>query len=402
MASTINKLSATFVVKNTKVGRKNDGGGLYLQTAQVGERVTKAWLFRFKLNGRKREMGLGSVNTYSLAEARERARLCRQLVDQGIDPIAQRQERGAAARAEAAKRLTFAEAAAGFLRDNRSSWRNGMHAAQWDASLRRYMLPALGPLSAAAIETAHVVNVLRPIWQDKPETASRVRGRIEAVLNWAQAHGFRSGENPARWKGHLENILPKRVELVSHFAAMPFAKVPAFMARLAAMPDREARALEMLALTAVRLNELLGARWDEIDLASALWTIPATRTKRNREHHVPLSRRVVAILTALPREAASPFVFPGFVSPRKPLSTTTLRDFLRAVCGAEAVTLHGFRSSFRDFAGDATNTSREVAEAALSHAVGDQSEQAYRRADALAKRRRLMEKWAQFCSSRHA
>jgi integrase len=409
MASTVNKLSAAFVRNSLDVGRHNDGAGLYLQTSQVGDNLTKAWLFRFKLNGRKREMGLGSVNTYTLAEARERARRCRQLVDQGIDPIEQRKTQRAEAKAETVKAMTFAQAADAFFADNKSAWRSAVHAQQWENSLRDYALPTLGALPVAAIETAHVVTVLRPIWSDKNVTAARVRGRIEVVLNWAKAHGFRSGENPARWRGHLANILPKHNgnghALIKHHAAMAFAEVPDFMAKVAATQGTAARALELLVLTAVRRDELLGARWDEIDLGAALWTIPAPRTKGHRELRVPLSNRAFTVLiTEAKRNAelgakASPFVFPGLVSPKKPISASTLQRTLETISGTDA-TLHGFRSSFRDFCGDRTEVAREVAEAALGHIVGDKAEQAYRRGDALAKRRQLMTDWAKFCSSK--
>ena len=409
MASTVNKLSATFVRNSLDVGRHNDGAGLYLQTSQVGDNLTKAWLFRFKLNGRKREMGLGSVNTYTLAEARERARRCRQLVDQGIDPIEQRKTQRAEAKAETVKAMTFAQAADAFFADNRDGWRSAVHAQQWENSLRDYALPILGSLPVATVETAHVVTVLRPIWSDKNVTAARVRGRIEVVLNWAKANGFRSGENPARWKGHLENILPKHNgnghTLIKHHAAMAFAEVPAFMIKVAATQDTAARALEVLVLTAVRRDELLGARWDEIDLGTALWTIPPARTKGHRELRVPLSNRVYSILIAEAKhnaelgDKASPFVFPGLVSSKKSISASTLQRTLETISGSDA-TLHGFRSSFRDWCGDHTEVAREVAEAALGHVVGDKAENAYRRGDALAKRRKLMEDWAKFCSSK--
>jgi integrase len=400
MASSIHKLSAAFVSRANRVGRFNDGLGLYLQCSKIGKRVTKAWLLRFKLNGRKREMGLGSVHVYALAEARERARHCRQLIDQGIDPIEDRKTQRAAAQAEAAKQLTFAEAAAGYIEDNRASWRNGKNVAQWEASLRDYILPELGKLPVAAIATAHVVKTLRPIWEAKTVTAGRVRQRIEAVLNWATAGGFRQGENPARWKGHLDHILPKRQDLapVEHHAAIPFSEMPAFMARLAALDGLPARALETLVLTAVRTGELLGAGWDEFDLAGALWTIPASRTKTNRAHRVPLSPRVVTLLQSLSNPEASSFVFPSRRGAgRTPVHLWTLREALHAIVPAEQATLHGFRSTFRDWCGDYSTAAREVAEAALGHAVGDKAEQAYRRSDALAKRRKLMREWADFC-----
>jgi integrase len=399
MAGTVNKLSAAFVIRNTVIGRKGDGGGLYLQTSRIGKRVTKAWLFRFALHGRPREMGLGGIGTWTLAEAREKARECRRLLDRGIDPIEHRRAQRATERAATAKRLTFAEAAAAFITDNRAGWRSADHAAQWDTSLRDYVLPTLGALPVAAIETAHVVRTLRPIWQEKPETASRVRGRIAAILDWAAAGGFRTGENPARWQGHLENILPKRRALASvrHHAAMPLDEIPAFAARLAATPSMVARAIEVLLLTATRLGEVLGARWGEIDLEAALWVIPASRTKANREHRVPLSRRTVAVLCALPGPQAGPLVFPSVNSPHKPIAVTSLHRVLDAGRGEAKATLHGFRSTFRDWAGDHADAPREIAEAALGHKVGDRAEQAYRRGDALQKRRALMEDWSRFC-----
>jgi integrase len=409
MASTVNKLSAAFVRNSLDVGRHNDGAGLYLQTSQIGDNITKAWLFRFKLNGRKREMGLGSVNTYNLAEAREHARQCRQLVHQGIDPIEHRKTQRAEARAETAKAMTFKQAMDGFPSDNRKSWRSAVHARQWRASLDAYAVPTLGALPVAAIETAHVVTVLRPIWSDKHVTASRVRGRIEVVLDWAKAGGFRSGENPARWKGHLENILPKHNgpgrKAVKHHAAMPYREVPDFMTKVADTQGTAARALEVLVLTAVRLDELIGMRCDEIDLGAALWTIPPERTKGHREHRVPLSQRAYVVLIAEAKRAAalgdkaSPFVFPGHVSRLKPLGASTLQRALRDISGSD-VTLHGFRSSFRDWCGDQTEVAREVAEAALGHIVGDKAERAYRRGDALDKRRQLMSDWATFCNSK--
>jgi integrase len=403
MAQSVNKLSAPFVSKVTKPGRYNDGLGLYAQVSQVGDNITKAWLLRFKLNGRKREMGLGSVNVFSLAEVRERARACRQLLDRGIDPIEHRKAAKLAEAAEAAKAMTFEQAAEAFIADKRSGWRagrNGGHAAEFASTLRNYAFATLGSLPVAAIETAHVVTALRPIWTDKHETAVRVRGRIEMVLNWATAGGFRSGENPARWKGHLENILTKpkpRALRVKHHAAVPYTAMPDFMAKVTATESLLARAIEMLALTATRLGELRAAQWSEIDLDAALWTIPPERTKTHREHRVPLSRRVVALLKALPRDSNSPFVFPGLTSPRKPLDPVALRSMLHTINGGNSITLHGFRSSFRDWVGDCTTYPREVAEAALAHTVGDKAERAYRRGDALDKRRAMMADWAKFC-----
>jgi integrase len=388
---------AASVARAQRVGRFNDGAGLYLQVAKTGKRITKSWLFRYQVAGREHQMGLGSVLTYSLAEARDLARACRQQVAQGLDPIAYRKAERASLKAQEAKRLTFAEAMANFHADNKAGWRSAKHAAQWLASLRDHALPVLGSLQVNAIETAHVVKVLRPIWETTSETASRVRGRIESVLSWATANGFREGENPARWDDHLENILPKhkKVTAVVHHAAMPFDEVPAFMVRLAATKDTTARALEMLVLTAVRTKELTGARWDEINLTKGVWTIPASRTKAHREFQVPLSRRAKDILTALPH--SSEFVFPGLRSASKPLDRMALVRTLEAN-GGGGMTNHGFRASFRTWAGERTTYPKEIAEAALGHAVAaTKTEGAYHRGSALEHRRRLMEAWAAFC-----
>ena len=287
-------------------------------------------------------------------------------------PIAHRQERRATERAEAAKRMTFAEAAAGLLRDKRGNWHNHKHAAQWEGTLRDYALPTLGPLPVGAVETAHVVKVLRPIWEVKPETAARVRGRIEAVLDWAKAGGFCTGENPARWKGHLENILAKRRphSATRHHPALPVADMPAFMARLTATSGLPARAIELLVLTCVRLDELRRAHWDEFDLEAAVWTVPAARMGKTKKlHRVPLAPRVITILRDLPGPEASVFVLPGLIDVRKPIGASIIRTTLYAASGLGpgVISLHGFRSTFRDWAGDHTEVAREVAEAALAH-----------------------------------
>jgi integrase len=403
VASSINKLSAAFV-RNAAPGRHNDGGGLYLLVTPAGDGVNRAWLFRFKQNGAKwpREMGLGSVNTYSLGEARERAKQCRQLLDRGIDPIEHRKAELATAKAEAAKAMTFEQAVAAFIADKRNGWRegrNGGHASEFASTLRNHAAD-LSKLPVAAIETAHVVSCLRKIWTDKNETATRVRGRIEMVLDWAKAGGFRNGsENPARWKGHLENVFTKRTprsKRVSHHAALPYAELPAFMHKLEVAEGIAARAIEMLILTATRLGELRAAEWGEIDLTAAVWTIPAAKTKSHTEHRVPLAPRVVAMLRKLPRDAASPYVFSGITSARKPLDPVAIRKTLHDIHN-DGITLHGFRSCFKDWVSDCTDYPRELAEEALNHVVGNKVERAYRRGDALDKRRHLMKDWAAFC-----
>jgi len=377
-------------------GRYGDGGGLWLQVSKQG---TKAWIFRFKIAGRERQMGLGSAGSVSLAEARTRARVARGKLLDGDDPIELKRAKRAVTSAVAAKRITFREAADKYIASHRPGWKNDKHAAQWPASFETYAFPTLGSLSVATIDTAHVVKVLEPIWTTKTETASRLRGRIEAVLDWAKSRHYRDGDNPARWKGHLENLFPAKgkVAKVRHQPAMPFTDIPAFMAKLRGRDSVSARALEFLILTACRTGEVIGSKEEELDAKGTTWTVPPERTKSGREHRVPLCERAQSIVKALPREKNSPFLFPGGRT-RKPLSNMAMLELLRGMPGCEDLTVHGFRSSFRDWAGEQTNYPREVAEAALGHVLGDKTEAAYRRGDALEKRRRLMEAWAGYCA----
>ena len=289
MARTINKLGPNSVNKATKPGLYGDGGGLYLQVSQFN---TKSWVFRFMLAGKARTMGLGDVSTFSLKEARERARAARQQVADGIDPIEARKERKAATRADDAKRVSFKEASERYIRAHQAGWKNDKHSDQWRNTLESYAWPVVGDLPVAKVDTAHVMQILEPIWSEKTETASRVRGRIESVLDWAKARHFRSGDNPARWRGHLDKLLPARskVQKVKHHAAMPYAALPGFMERLRGMDSISARALEFTVLTAVRTGETIGAKEGEIDFAAKVWTIPGERMKSGREHRVPLSR----------------------------------------------------------------------------------------------------------------
>jgi integrase len=341
----------------------------------------------------QREAGLGSVNAVPLAKAREIAVSFRTAIAEGRDPIEARQ----AARADRHGRKTFGDIAKDFLEANGPSWRNAKHAAQWKMTLEVYGKP-LWPIPVDKIDTAAILGVLQPIWQAKPETASRLRGRIEAVLDAARVAGHigRNEANPARWKGHLEKLLPKAKKISrGHHAAMLYADVPAFLTRLREREAMAAVALEFLILTAARTGEVLGARWDEIDLAAKLWAVPAVRMKAGREHRVPLSSRALAVLGTLAEAKTSEglFIFPG-QKQGKPLSNMALEMQLRRL-GVD-VTTHGFRSSFRDWCGDQTSFPRELAEAALAHVVGDRTEAAYRRGDALEKRRKLMDAWAQY------
>ncbi|ESY21728.1 MULTISPECIES: site-specific integrase [unclassified Mesorhizobium] len=406
MARSINKLSAVEVAKKTKPGTYGDGGGLYLQVAkstakgaQDGE-VTKSWLFRFMLAGKARYMGLGDVQTFSLKEARERARDARQKVTDGIDPIEVRKEKKAALRAEDAKRVTFKQASERYIAAHSAGWKNAKHAEQWRNTLTTYAWPVIGDLPVAKVDSAHVMQILEPIWTTKTETATRVRGRVELVLDWAKARHYRSGDNPARWRGHLDKLLPARskVAKVEHHAAMPYADLPAFMSQLRSMGSISARALEFTILTAVRTGEAIGVMEGEIDFANKLWTIPAVRMKASRPHRVPLSDRALQILKSVPREADSPYLFPG-ARTGKPLSNMAMLELLRGMEGMEGLTVHGFRSTFRDWAAERSNFPRELAEAALAHVLSDKTEAAYQRGDMLEKRRKVMTAWASFTNA---
>jgi integrase len=394
MPRTGNKLSALAISKLKKRGVYADGHGLYLQVAEGG---SKSWLFRFMQNGRARKMGLGPLHTVSLAEARDDALACRKQLRDGIDPIEARKAKKAAIWAGQARQMTFRDCAAKYIAANKAGWRNAVHAAQWPSTLEAYVHPIIGDLPVDAIDVAHVMKVVEPLWTSRPETASRVRGRIESVIDWATARGFRKGENPARWKGHLQNLLPARnkVAATKHHAALQYAELPAFMRQLRELPGIEGRALEFAVLTAARSGEVIHARWTEIDLAAHMWIVPPNRMKGGREHRVPLADRAIEILENLPHEAE--FVFIG---PRagKPLSKSVLLRALERL-GRRGVTVHGFRSTFRDWASEQTAYPSEMCELALAHAVSNKVEAAYRRGDMLEKRRRLMSDWADYCAS---
>jgi integrase len=375
-------------------GYYGDGSGLYLQVSKYG---TRSWVFRFTLGGKSREMGLGSLNTFTLKEARERARECRQLLAEGVDPIEARQKKRDQIRVAAAKRITFEKAAERYIATHATSWRNGKHRAQWKATLRTYAFPVMGKLPVDAIDLPHILRVLEPIWTTKTETASRLRGRMERILAWATVRKYRRGENPARWSGHLDEILPSkhRLRQTRHHPAMPFTKLPDFMAELRHARSISARALEFTILTAARTAEVIGAKWPEIDREAQVWNVPGERMKSHRPHRVPLSTRAVEILQNLPREGdADSFIFAG--SREKALSNMAMLELLRGMRGNN-FTVHGFRSSFSDWARERTAYPRDVVEMALAHIVKDKSEAAYWRGDALEKRLRLMEEWARYC-----
>jgi integrase len=394
MARSIHRLSARTVASLSDSGYYADGGGLYLQVGATG---TKSWIFRFTIGGRAREMGLGSLLSVSLATARSKAQECRALLQDGVDPIEARQTQRAASRLAAAPSQSFGACAAAYIEAHRSGWRNTKHADQWRNTLKTYADPVLGERSVQSIDTALIMKVLEPIWQSKTETASRVHGRIEAVLDWATVRGFRQGENPARWRGHLDHLLPERakVQRVVHHPALPYDQMPDFMAALRAQGGVGARGLEFQILTAARTGEVIGARWDEFDEGKKLWTVPAARMKAGREHRVALSASAIAILTAQRAGSQSEFVFPG-LRPGRPLSNMAFLQLLRRVQRTD-LTAHGFRSTFRDWAAERTAYAREVVEMALAHTISDKVEAAYRRGDLFEKRCQLMEDWARHC-----
>ena len=394
MARTIGKLTALAVAREKRPGYFGDGGGLYLQVSAGG---AKSWVFRFKVEGRTREMGLGPLHAITLAEARDAATECRRLRFQGIDPIEARKAERQQARLEAAKGMTFRACAERYIDAHKAGWRNPKHALQWASTLATYAYPVFGDLPVKAIDVSLVMKAIEPIWATKTETASRLRGRIESVLDWATARGYRQGENPARWRGHLDNLLPKRakVQRVQHHPALPYSEITAFMQALRSQQGMAALALEFLILTATRTSETINARWDEIDLAAKLWIIPAGRIKAGKEHRVPLSAPALALLGRLAEARTGEFVFPGGKA-GKPLSTAAMTALLKRM-GRGDITTHGFRSCFRDWAAEQTNHPREVAEMALAHTIGDKVEAAYRRGDLFEKRSLLMADWARFC-----
>lgn len=385
MARAFNVLTARTVEAATTAGRLHDGGGLYLRVKPSGAR---SWSFRWKRNGQLNELAIGPYPAVSLAAARSKAAGFRETLAMGGNPRAER---------EPSTEPTFGECADKFLEAKEGGWSNAKHRQQWRNTLATYCKP-IWKRRVAEIELPDVLGVLQPIWTKRPETASRLRGRIEKVLSYAQTHGWRSGGNPAVWRGNLENVLIKPKKLVrGHHAAMAYADVPAFLDRLKGHDALAARALEFLILTASRSSEVLQAQWNEIDLERGVWTLPAKRMKARKEHRVPLTGEVIAILQPLHEARTNEWVFPG-QKPNRPLSGMAMEMLLRRMKVTDA-TVHGFRSSFRDWAGDCTSFPREIAEAALAHKVGDSTEQAYRRSDALDKRRQLMQSWADHCAA---
>lgn len=406
MPKKVSKALTPLAVKNAKPGRHADGDGLYLLVKDTGAR---SWVFRFMLQGKARDLGLSRCPEaiellrqmggaeLTLAQARDIAAIYRIKVRAGIDPLVERdrqaQVKAAADQAAKAAQVTFRTVADSYLKANASSWRNAKHRQQWENTLKQYVHPVIGDLPVADITTGHVLQIIEPMWAMKPETARRVRGRIETVLDAAKARGYRDGENPARWRGHIAQVLPARARLSrGHHSAMTYDSVPTFIAQLRSKQAVAALALEFTILTACRTGEVLGATWAEIDLAKSIWTIPPARMKSGNEHRVPLSKRAVEILE-LVKPLGQQWVFPG---QGKQLSSMAMAMLLRRMNAG--CTVHGFRSSFRDWAAECTGYSHEVCEMALAHTIGNKVEAAYRRGDMFEKRRKLMADWAVYCT----
>lgn len=397
-----NKLTP-LAIKNAKPGRHADGAGLYLLVKASG---AKSWLYRATVAGKVRDVGLGSAGPagLNLAKARELARAKAAEAASGAIPVSERTKRATVARAalaERAKAKTFKEVAEAYIDLKESGWRNDKHKAQWRSTLAAYAYPQFGDLPVGDVTTEHVLEVLRPIWNTKPETASRLRGRIENIMDAARVQGLCSGENPARWRGHLNFVLAKQSKLTrGHHAALAYAAMPAFMADLAGRDALAARALEFTIFNVARSGEALGATWAEIDLEAKIWTIPAARMKAGKEHRVPLSSRALAILKAVQplntTGSADARLFPG--RSKGGLSIMAMTMLLRRM-GRDEITVHGFRSTFREWAGEATSYAREVVEHALAHQLADKAEAAYQRGTLFPKRVKLMQAWADYCAS---
>lgn len=395
---TVEEVSAIEVSRLKKVGMNFVGviPGLALLISPTG---TKSWILRIRIAGKTRDMGLGGYPAVTLAGVRERARVIREKADMGIDPIEERRTARATMAASRAKTMTFDQCKEKYLEAHNDGWKSPKHRAQWKNTLDTYAGPFIGAIDVALVDTGLVLKCLEPIWKDKTETATRLRGRIESVIDWATTRGYRQGENPARWKGHLDQLLvkPGKIKKVEHLAALPYSETGGFMAELKQMEGMGARALEFAILTAARSGEVRGATWNEIDLDARTWTIPGERMKAGKEHRVPLSDQAIQLLKALPTVAEETLIF--FSSKKgNPLSDMTLTATLRRM-GRNDITAHGFRSTFRDWASETTAYPGDVVEMALAHAIGNKVEAAYRRGDLFEKRARLMADWARYCGT---
>jgi integrase len=405
MSRELNRLSPKFVEAISKPGRYADGGGLYLQvSAGKNGAVTKSWLFRYMRGGAtSREMGLGALSTnrrdglITTKEARDRAFAARETLKAGLDPIDARKAGKAAEKLDRARSITFTQSAEQYIKEHEAGWKGKKHAKLWRGSLKKYVYPVFGDLSVAAIDTALVLKAVKPIWETKTKTAMDVRLRIELVLDSAKIHGSRAGENPARWKGHLDHALPKpsKITKVAHLAALPYDELPAFMGELRKKTDTASAALDWTILAAARTDDTRGAVWSEIDVDKKVWTIPAARMKAASDHRVPLTERMLEILDRLPNKG-SRFVFPA-KNPDKKLPHEWMLKALKAI--RTSMTVHGFRSTFRDWAAEQTAYPNEVVEMALAHKISSKVEAAYRRGDLFEKRQRLMADWMRYCVS---
>jgi integrase len=393
VAKTINRLTALKVSKIKKPGWYPDGLGLYLQVSKTG---SKSWVYRYEISGKEHRHGLGSIHDTSLEEARITAETCRSLRREGINPIEHKKRLEVAKKLQKTKNITFKECALAYIEAHKDSWKNRKHESQWRNTLETYAYPVIGDLPVQDVDVGLILSILEPLWKTKTETATRVRQRIENILDWATVREYRQGENPARWRGHLDKTLPKRskVQKVQHFKAMKYSDVPAYFQILRETDSQSARALAFIILTATRSSEARGAKWDEIDLKAKVWTLPPERMKAGRQHRIPLSPEALKILKEVKPLAQDGFVFPGMRKGR-PISEGTVYKLLKDE--HKGATVHGFRSSFRDWCAEMTSYPREVAEAALAHVLTDKTEAAYQRGDIFDKRRRLMNAWAEYC-----
>ncbi len=378
----------------SKPGKHADANGLYLNITKAG---TKSWIFRYQIHGRRREMGLGSIDHVSLKKARELAADARKLHSQGIDPKSHRDSQ--AHIPENNEVWTFDRCAGAYIEAHKPKWQNAKHISQWTNTLKQYASPVIGHLPVNKIDTGLILQTLEPVWRNKTETATRVRQRIESVLSWAIVMGHRDGPNPAVWKGNLEFLLPPRskIQAVKHHAALPYADAPEFMQKLRAKISLSAKALQLTILTAMRTSEVLGAEWKEFDLENDIWTVPAKRMKKRRVHRVPLSEQAIALLASIDKEVGNDWVFPS--RNNKPLSNMSMLVFIKKQMSYPDLTVHGFRSTFRDWAAEVSHYPRELAESALAHVLSNQTEAAYQRGDLLEKRREMMQEWADYINA---
>lgn len=393
MSRVKNKLTARTVETRKTPGYYSDGGNLYLR---VSSNLTKTWAFYYKKEGKRTEMGLGSVSNVTLEQAREKATELRKQLANGIDPLSEKQRQDSERKAQLAKTVTFQQCAEAYINAHKAGWKNPKHIQQWQNTLSQYVFPVFGALDVKAIDTGLIIQCLEPIWLTKNETAGRVRGRIESVLDWATVHAYREGVNPARWRGHLDKLLakPSKIQKTEHHSALPYIELNGFIEQLRQQDGIAAKCLEFTILTAARTGETIGATWDEIDLGTKIWTIPAERMKASREHRVPLSSHALSILNEMAAVRLNNYVFPGN---KKGLSNMAMLAVLKRMDRAD-ITVHGFRSSFRDWAAETTAYPGEVVEMALAHAIKNLTEAAYRRGDLLEKRSQLMVDWARYCA----